>query len=261
MPSVVLNSCFVKRRIMKIFVKILRWAAIAFFGSTILAVVLFRFLPVYFTPLMFIRCFEQVADGESIKLHHHWVPMERISPHMPVAVMASEDARFLLHHGLDYEAIEKAAVNNMKGKKKHGASTITQQTAKNVFLWPGRSWIRKGFEAYFTVLIEFMWSKQRIMEVYLNSIEMGDGIYGVEAVANDNFNTTADMLSRGQCAQIAATLPNPRKFSSKNPSAYMLKRRSQIEHQMRFIPSFPREGEDINPETSAGGVYRNYKRK
>lgn len=246
---------------MKILGKILRWVAIAFFGSTILAVVMLRFVPVYYTPLMFIRCFEQVGEGESIKLHHHWVSMDKISPHMPVAVMASEDQRFLLHHGFDYEAIEKAAMNNMKGKKKHGASTITQQTAKNVFLWPGRSWVRKGFEAYFTVLIEFMWSKQRIMEVYLNSIEMGDGIYGVEAVAQDNFDTTAAELSRSQCAQIAATLPNPRKFSSKSPSPYMQKRRNKIEQEMRFIPSFPKEGEDINPETSAGGVYRNYNKK
>lgn len=246
---------------MKLLGKILRWVAIAFFGSTILAVVMLRFVPVYYTPLMFIRCFEQVGEGNSIKLHHHWVPMDKISPHMPVAVMASEDQRFLLHHGFDYEAIEKAAMNNMKGKRKHGASTITQQTAKNVFLWPGRSWIRKGFEAYFTVLIEFMWSKQRIMEVYLNSIEMGDGIYGVEAVAQDNFDTTAAELSRSQCAQIAVTLPNPRKFSSKNPSPYMLKRRKKIEQEMRFIPSFPKEGEDINPETSAGGVYRNYNKK
>ena len=210
---------------------------------------------------MFIRCFQQIGEGKSIRMHHHWVPMSEISPHMPVAVMASEDQRFLLHHGFDYQAIEKAALHNLEGKKKHGASTISQQTAKNVFLWPGRSWVRKGFEAYFTVLIEFMWSKQRIMEVYLNSIEMGDGIYGVDAVAADHFATDAADLSRSQCALIAATLPNPRKFSSKDPSAYMLKRRSQIEHEMKFIPLFPREGEDFNPSTSAGGGYRNYKKK
>lgn len=241
--------------------KILKWVVVAFFGSTILVTVLYRFIPVYYTPLMFIRCFQQIGEGKSIRMHHHWVPMSEISPHMPVAVMASEDQRFLLHHGFDYQAIEKAALHNLEGKKKHGASTISQQTAKNVFLWPGRSWVRKGFEAYFTVLIEFMWSKQRIMEVYLNSIEMGDGIYGVDAVAADHFATDAADLSRSQCALIAATLPNPRKFSSKDPSAYMLKRRSQIEHEMKFIPSFPREGEDFNPSTSAGGVYRNYKKK
>ena len=135
----------------------------------------------------------------------------------------------------------------------HGASTISQQTAKNVFLWPGRSWTRKGFEVYFTFLIEMMWSKQRIMEVYLNSIEMGPGIYGVDAVAEYHFNKKAQDLFRGECALIAATLPNPRKFSSLYPSAYMKKRQRQIEHQMKFIPSFPREGEDYDPSTAVGG--------
>lgn len=237
--------------------KIVRWVVVAFFGSTILAVVALRFIPVYFTPLMFIRCMEQISSGESVRLHHHWVPLEKISRHMPVAVMASEDQRFLLHHGFDYDAIQKAAINNLKGDHVRGGSTISQQTAKNVFLWPGRSWVRKGLEAYFTVLIELMWSKQRIMEVYLNSIEMGPGIYGVEAVARDNFGKNASYLFRSECALIAATLPNPLKFSSKTPDAYMKKRRRQIEYQMRFIPSFPAEGEDYDPETSAGGVYRN----
>lgn len=235
--------------------RVIKWMVAAFFGSTILAVVVLRFIPVYFTPLMFIRCAQQVEVGRSIRMHHHWVPLNEISPHMPVAVMASEDQRFLLHHGFDYKAIEKAARHNRSSKRKHGASTISQQTAKNVFLWPGRSWVRKGFEVYFTALIELMWSKQRIMEVYLNSIEMGDGIYGVESVARDNFDKHASELFRSECALIAATLPNPRKFSSKNPSQYMRKRRSQIEQQMRFIPKFPAEGEDIDPDTSAGGIY------
>ena len=230
---------------------------VAFFFFFILVVVALRFIPVYFTPLMFIRCAEQITNGESIKLHHHWVSLDKISRHMPVAVMASEDQRFLLHHGFDYKAIEKAAMSNMRGNKIRGGSTISQQTAKNVFLWPGRSWVRKGLEAYFTVLIEFMWSKQRIMEVYLNSIEMGPGIYGVEAVANDNFDKKASDLFRDECALIAATLPNPIRFSSKNPSSYILKRKRQIERQMKFIPSFPKEGEDYDPKTSAGGVYRN----
>ena len=144
--------------------------------------------------------FSASADGESITLHHHWVSMDKISPHMPVAVMASEDARFLKHHGFDFNAIESAAKNNARGGKVHGASTISQQTAKNVFLWPGRSWTRKGFEVYFTFLIEMMWSKQRIMEVYLNSIEMGPGIYGVDAVAEYHFNKKAQDLFRGECA-------------------------------------------------------------
>ncbi|WP_443731443.1 monofunctional biosynthetic peptidoglycan transglycosylase [Segatella buccae] len=236
--------------------RIVRWILVGFFVSTILAVVCLRFIPVFITPLMVIRCVEQVGGGESIKMHHHWVPMEEISRHMPVAVMASEDQRFLKHHGFDYNAIEKAAIHNMKGGKRHGASTISQQTAKNVFLWPGRSWIRKGFEVYFTFLIEMMWSKQRIMEVYLNSIEMGDGIYGVYAVAEYHFNTTASQLSRSQCALIAATLPNPRRFNSAAPGEYMRKRQRQIEHEMRFIPSFPKEGEDVDPKTVVGGAYK-----
>ena len=227
-----------------------------FFASTILAVVVLRFIPVYFTPLMFIRCFQQVAEGQSMTLHHHWVPIDEISDHLPVAVMASEDQRFLLHHGFDYNAIEKAAERNLNGgKRKLGASTISQQTAKNVFLWPGRSWVRKGFEVYFTALTELLWSKQRIMEVYLNSIEMGDGIYGADAVAEYHFGKKAEDLSRSDCALIAATLPNPRKFSSKNPGSYMRKRQRQILSNMRFIPSFPKEGNDYNPSTATGGVY------
>ena len=218
----------------------------AFFASTILSVVALRFLPVYFTPLMFIRCYEQVSEGKDLKLSHHWVPLEKISPSLPLAVMASEDANYLSHHGFDYEAIEHAAKRNREHpeKRKLGASTISQQTAKNVFLWPGRSWIRKGFEVYFTTLIELMWSKQRIMEVYLNSIETGDGIYGADAVAKEHFRTDALHLTKAQCALIAATLPNPRKFSSLHPSAYMLKRQARILREMNFVKKMPKEGED-----------------
>jgi monofunctional biosynthetic peptidoglycan transglycosylase len=225
---------------MKKFRTIIRWTLAAFFGSTILAVVVLRFVPVYFTPLMFIRCYQQVCDGEELKLSHHWVPLEKISPSMPLAVMGSEDAKFMKHHGFDFEAIEHAAKRNREHpeKRKLGASTISQQTAKNVFLWPGRSWVRKGLEVYFTALIELFWSKERIMEVYLNSIEMGPGIYGADAVAHEHFNTDASKLSRSQCALIAATLPNPRKFSSKHPSSYMLKRQSAILRNMRYV-SFP----------------------
>ena len=225
------------KRIGRFIKKTLKWIVVAFFASTILSVVALRFLPVYFTPLMFIRCYQQVKEGKDLKLSHHWVPLNEISPSLPVAVMASEDAKFLSHHGFDFKAIEHAAKRNKKHpeKRKLGASTISQQTAKNVFLWPGRSWVRKGFEVYFTTLIELMWSKQRIMEVYLNSIEMGDGIYGAEAVAEDHFNTKALDLSKSQCALIAATLPNPRKFSSKHPSSYMLKRQSRILREMKYV--------------------------
>jgi len=249
----VVASPFVMKRLKRI----VKWVVCLFFASTILAVVAYRFLPVYITPLMVIRCLE---DG-TLTIHHHWVPMEKISPHMPVAVMASEDQRFLLHHGFDYSAIERAARHDIrnKGGKRYGASTISQQTAKNVFLWPGRSWTRKGFEVYFTALIELLWSKQRIMEVYLNSIEMGNHIYGVDACARWHFGTTAAELSRSDCALIAASLPNPRIYDSGHPSAFMRKRQRDITVQMRFMPSFPKEGEDIDPRTAAGGVYRHRK--
>lgn len=210
---------------------------VAFFASTILSVVALRFMPVVVTPLMLIRCYEQVKAGEELKLSHDWEPLTNISKDLPIAVMASEDAKFLDHHGFDYQAIEHAAKRNRQHpeKRKLGASTISQQTAKNVFLWPGRSWVRKGFEVYFTALIELMWPKERIMEVYLNSIEMGNGIYGAQAVAEEHFNTDAKDLTKAQCALIAATLPNPRKFSSKNPSAYMLKRQKRILREMKYV--------------------------
>ena len=222
---------------MKIIKKTLKWIVVAFFASTILSVVALRFMPVVVTPLMLIRCYEQVKAGEELKLSHDWEPLTNISKDLPIAVMASEDAKFLEHHGFDYQAIEHAAKRNRQHpeKRKLGASTISQQTAKNVFLWPGRSWVRKGFEVYFTALIELMWPKERIMEVYLNSIEMGNGIYGAQAVAEEHFNTDANDLTKAQCALIAATLPNPRKFSSKNPSAYMLKRQKRILREMKYV--------------------------
>ena len=222
--------------------KILKWVVVVFFGSTILSVVALRFIPVYFTPLMFIRLGEQIAKGEEMKMRHRWVPLDEIAPSLPLAVMASEDDSFMEHNGFDFNAIEKAAKRNMrnKNKRKLGASTISQQTAKNVFLWPGRTWVRKGFEVYFTALIEMMWSKERIMEVYLNSIEMGDGIYGAEAVAQRHFHCSAKELSKAECAMIAVSLPNPRKFDSAHPSSYMRKRQSRILREMKFV-KFPSE--------------------
>lgn len=222
---------------MKFIKKLILRIVVAFFASTILSVVALRFIPVWFTPLMFIRCYEQLKEGRELRMTHHWVSLDEISENMPVAVMASEDARFLSHHGFDFKAIESAAKRNIQHpeKRRLGASTISQQTAKNVFLWPGRSWIRKGFEVYFTSLIELMWSKERIMEVYLNSIETGEGIYGVEAIANENWGLHANQLSKSQCALIAVTLPNPRQFSSKHPSAYMQKRQKRILHEMKFV--------------------------
>lgn len=251
---------FIKSLTWGLVAKTLRWIVALFFASTILAVVAFRFLPVYFTPLMFIRCGEQIGRMELPRMHHTWLSLDEMSQSMPVAVMASEDQRFLIHHGFDLGAIQSAARHNRTSSKKFGASTISQQTAKNVFLWPGRSWVRKGLEAYFTTLIELMWSKQRIMQVYLNSIEMGDGIYGVQAVAERHFGKDAKDLSRAECALIAATLPNPLKMDCSNPSPYMLKRQRSIMTQMKYIPLFPKEGEDYDPNTTIGGVYHKKKK-
>lgn len=221
-------------RILKIVKRILIWFFILSAGS----VILLRFVPVYFTPLMGIRCVQQAFSGEKLKLKHKWIPLEEMSPKMPMAVIASEDNRFPDHHGFDLIEINKAIKERERGRHR-GASTISQQTAKNVFLWPSSSCIRKGFEAYFTVLIELFWSKERIMEVYLNTIEMGDGIYGVEAVAHEHFGKEASELTAGECALIAATLPNPLKYNSAHPSRYMLKRKSQILRLMRVLPKFP----------------------
>lgn len=219
--------------------RILRNLVLFFFISTIGTVILYRFMPVYVTPLMVIRSVQQFTSGEKVTWKHTWVPFDKISPNLPMAVIASEDNRFATHNGFDFIEIEKAMKENETRKRKRGASTISQQTAKNVFLWPQSSWVRKGFEVYFTFLIETFWSKERIMEVYLNSIEMGKGIYGAQAAAKQKFQTTASKLSRGQCALIAATLPNPIRFDSAHPSSYILRRQGQILRLMNLVPRFP----------------------
>ena len=219
------------RRLLRFFKKI----TILLFLLSVLSVIVLRFVPVYFTPLMGIRLFEQVRDKKDLKLHHTWVKYDNISSNLKLAVIASEDQLFFQHKGFDKKQIKKAIEDNKRGKRRRGASTISQQTAKNVFLWPQSSWIRKGLETYFTVLIEFFWSKERILHVYLKSIEMGDGVYGAEAVAHNHFNTAANKLSQSQSALVAATLPSPLRFSSKNPSAYMYKRQASILQQMRYI--------------------------
>ena len=203
-----------------------------FFLISIGSVIIFRWLPVSVTPLMIIRCVEQKMDGKELKLKKHWVPFEEISPNLQLAVVCSEDQNFIKHNGFDFEAIDKAMEYNESHKKTRGASTISQQTAKNVFLWSGRSWVRKGFEVYFTFLIETIWNKQRIMEVYLNVIEMGDGIYGAEAASNIYFHKKAKDLSKPEASLIAAVLPNPRKFSVTNPSGFVSSRKDWILNQM-----------------------------
>lgn len=210
-------------QIMRFFWKLIIWFNII----SLFFVVLYKFVPVPYTPLMVIRYFENKSAGKDIETKHHWVPIEDISKNLQKAVIASEDGRFFEHYGLDFSAMQKAAVGNFKGKKLKGGSTITQQTAKNVFLWQGRSYFRKALEAYYTVLIELIWGKERILEVYLNSIEMGDGIYGAEAATQHWYKKDCKSLTRMQAAGIAAILPNPRRFSP-NGSAYISRKQSRI---------------------------------
>lgn len=214
---------------------------IFFVVSSILAVIAFKWVPVYRTPLMYIRYYQQYIDGKTPTIKHQWVDMDQISHNMPLAAMGGEDTHFTEHNGFEEKEILRARLEALEGGRERGASTISQQTAKNVFLWPAHSWVRKGLETYFTALIELIWGKHRIMEVYLNSIEMGDGIYGAEAVAQQHFGRPSAELTRANCALIAATLPNPLRFSSKNPSPYMLKRQTAIMKQMRHIDVFPKK--------------------
>ena len=220
----------------KLIWKIVKVALVVFFASSIFGVLYYRFAPVRVTPLMLIRAAwprgtEAQKEAER-HWEHEWVDYDEISPWMVKAAVASEDARFYNHHGFDFTEIQNAMEESREGKRNRGASTITQQTAKNVFLWPGHSWVRKGLEAYFTVLMELLWPKERIMEVYLNSIEMGPGIYGVEAAARHYFGCGAGELTKRQAALIAVSFPNPLERNPAKPSPYMKKRQRKI---MRYM--------------------------
>lgn len=210
-------------------------ALLWFFGLSLFFVLLFKFVPVPFTPLMVIRAIENKAAGKEVYFSHNWEPIENLSMNLQKAVIASEDGTFLTHNGFDFNALQKAYKNNERGRKIKGGSTISQQTAKNVFLWQGRSYFRKGLEAYFTVLIEIIWGKERIMEVYLNSIEMGDGIYGAQAATQYWYRKDASSLTPMQAAGIAAILPNPRKYKATGSSSYINNRKSRIVRVMRHI--------------------------
>ena len=218
------------KKFLKFLLRCIKYFLIVFFTSSIFFVVLYRFVNPPVTPLMMIRTLQQTVNGEPLKLKKDWKSLEEISPNLQLAVVASEDNRFLEHTGFDLEAIKKARDynENKKGKKFRGASTISQQTAKNVFLWPDRTWLRKALEVYFTFLIETVWGKKRIMEVYLNVIEMGNGIYGAEAASQKYFHKPAVGLTRDQAALIATILPNPRKWDPSRPSAYLLNREQWI---------------------------------
>lgn len=207
--------------------KILIYFLILSVGSTIVL----RFVPVYFTPLMVIRLIQNSHSG---MWKHDWIPIEEMPINIQKAVIASEDGHFTTHNGFDFKSIQKAWSKNKNSDRIRGGSTISQQTAKNVFLWNGRNYFRKGLEAYFTILIEFIWGKERIMEVYLNSIEMGNGVYGIEAAAQHWYHKPAKKLTNHEAASIAAMLPNPRKYNPVKKGAYMSRRSQYILRQMKL---------------------------
>lgn len=217
------------RRLFRFLFKVLLGFLILSIGS----VLVFKFVPVPITPLMIFRSAEMLIEGKSVRMEHDWISLEKISPNLQKAVIVSEDGHFLTHNGFDLTAIKKAYENNQKGKRIKGGSTISQQTAKNVFLWQGRSYVRKGLEAYFTVLIELLWSKERIMEVYLNSIEMGDGIYGAQAASQFWYHKDASNLTVNEAAGIAAILPSPRRYNPVKSGPYVSKRKSVIGRYIR----------------------------
>ena len=207
---------------------------IGFVIISIASVLLYKWVYVPVTPLMLIRDVEQFSGGKGITMKHDWVPLSDISPKLQLAVVCSEDQNYLKHYGFDIGAIKKAMKENEEGKRFRGGSTITQQTAKNVFLWQGRSYLRKGLEAWFTLLIELCWSKERIMEVYLNSIEMGNGIYGAEAASKYWFHKSANKLTKDEAAAIAAILPNPLRLKANPATEYVSKRKVWIKQQMNY---------------------------
>lgn len=224
-----------KQGVLKKGLRLVRNLFIGFVSASLLLVLIYRFLPPPCTPLMIIRLAEQAwSDDREMKIDKDWRPIEEISPWFVRAVITSEDQHFEIHNGFDWEAIGKAQEYNKKhkGKRTRGASTISQQLAKNLFLWPARSWFRKGLEVWFTFLIELVWSKERIMEVYLNIVEMGDGIYGVQAASQHYFSKNANRVSKDQAALIIACLPSPLKWSPVKPGRYVRWKKGWIIRQM-----------------------------
>ena len=208
-------------------------------------VLVLRVVPPWTSAVMMERQLGAWLHGErDFQLHYHWVPWSRISPSVPLAMVAGEDQKFPYHHGFDFDSIQDAMDDADEGRRLRGASTISQQTAKNLFLWNGRSFVRKGLEAYFTVLIEATWPKQRILEVYVNIAELGDGVYGVGAASERFFHTSPARLDPAQAARLAAVLPSPRRLHADRPSAYVQRRAAWIERQMRQLggPSYLERG-------------------
>jgi len=223
----------------KIVIGLIQKAIFWFLAVSLIWVLIYRFINPPITYLMLQRAVEHKIDGKDLKIDKSWMRIEDISTNLKKAAIAGEDINFLNHWGFDFKAMESAFVKNKNGKKVRGGSTISQQTAKNVFLWPGRSYIRKAFEAYFTVLIEIIWGKERILEVYLNVIEMGDGIYGAEAAVQNYWGKSAGNMSKSQSALLVAVLPNPLRWNPSRPSRFVYYKQGLILRNMRTLKKLP----------------------
>ena len=223
----------------KIIIGLIQKVIFWFLAISLVWVLLYRFINPPLTFLMLQRAVERTIDGKDLKIDKSWIRIEDISTNLKRAAIAGEDVNFLNHRGFDFKAMETAFEKNKKGKRIRGGSTISQQTAKNVFLWPGRSYIRKAFEAYFTVLIELLWGKERILEVYLNVIEMGDGIYGAEAAVQNYWGKSANSMSKSQAALLVAVLPNPLRWSPARPSRFVYYKQGLILRNMRSLKKLP----------------------
>jgi monofunctional biosynthetic peptidoglycan transglycosylase len=210
------------------------WCALGAFLITWFAVFVMRFVPPVSSAFMLERRLAGLRE-KNFSLHYRWTPIEQVSPNLPIALVAAEDQKFPLHHGFDVEAIADAIEDAEDGERMRGASTISQQTAKNLFLWNGHNFVRKGFEVYFTVLLETTWPKRRILEVYLNIAEFGDGIYGASAASDAYFHKPVSALSEHESALLAAVLPNPKKYRPDKPSPYVLRRAAWIEKQVHQL--------------------------
>jgi monofunctional biosynthetic peptidoglycan transglycosylase len=222
-----------KRRLWR---RLLIWLPLLFVAITALQVLCLRWLTPPATAFMLERRAEALLHREAgFTLHYRWRSLEQISPWLPMSMLAAEDQKFFEHEGFDVQAIDKAIVSNRKGRRVRGASTISQQVAKNLFLWGGRSYLRKGLEAWYTVLIEALWPKRRIIEVYANVAEFGDGIYGAEAASQAYFHKPSSRLTPSESARLAAVLPSPRTYSVKAPGAFVQRRAAWIQRQVQQL--------------------------
>jgi len=212
------------------------WLPLWFLLLTTAQVLLLRWIPPVTSAFMLSRRVDALVQRDwDFQLRYMWRSNKNISRNLPIALVAAEDQTFPDHHGFDFKAIDKAMKNNQRGRKVRGASTISQQVAKNLFLWKGRSYLRKGLEAWYTVLIEVLWPKQRILEVYANIAEFGDGVYGAEAAARTYFGKPAARLTPSESARMAAVLPSPRRYSVAKPGPYVQRRARWIERQVRHL--------------------------